>query len=46
MALVGPQIGGVSLIVHTVVIIAYRIRIILTNFQRRTFHPYHPNAKL
>ena len=53
MALSGPQVGGISLIVHTLVILFFKSRKVfnttaegLINLQRGIFHPYRPDAKL
>lgn len=52
MALAGPQIGGVSLLVHTIIIVVFttksiisKINQVITGFYQRTFRPTRPDAK-
>lgn len=52
MALAGPQIGGVSLIVHIFIIAVFafkkRFRSVIMNLStasRKISHPYHRDAK-
>jgi len=52
MAMAGPQIGGISLVFHLIVLILYVIKTFiakvvsrLSNLTERIFHPYHPGAK-
>lgn len=46
MALPGPQLGGISLIVHIAVIIVFAIRNVILKSCQRIFRPNRPNAKL
>ncbi len=52
MALAGPQIGGVSLVLHTLVIIIFsvksaviKVKTILTNSYQKTFRPSRLDAR-
>lgn len=52
MALAGPQVGGVSLIIHLVIILSIRIGTgmrrlgtIAANSFRKTYYQLLPNAK-
>jgi len=52
MTIPGPQIGGVSLLIHAFVIIAVKglqlfkkLSFNLAKFVQKIFHPFLPNAK-
>lgn len=45
MALAGTQIGGISLIVHIIVIVFFRLKTIAANFHRKTFRQVRLNAR-
>ncbi len=52
MSMIGPQVGGISLLFHILVIgftyiktTSSKLKVGVTNFSRKVSHPSRPNAK-